>query len=304
MVARLHLDYVTKVFEDMNLELIDKIYYNSTTKLNYVCKSCGYLGTSTFSTMSRNKGCPKCIKKVKHTYKYIDVVEYLAVDGYKLISNEYINTRQRLEIECIREHKTTIAFRDWLRGSRCYICYLENLEKINPNKLNLPLYSTYAPQLESYQNVHKVTHLIGEELLGFSCTLCEKKFVPTVAEVLRRVGCINGKIRGEGNLYCSSGCKKACPTYGQKLHYKDKKPYKRSIPRKDQPIWAKLVKERDNYTCQKCGVKDKVMYAHHIDPINNNPIESADVDNGITLCETCNKLVHLLPGCSYTELRC
>ena len=46
------------------------------------------------------------------------------------------------------------------------------------------------------------------------------------------------------------------------------------------------------------------MYAHHIDPVINNPIESADIDNGITLCRYCHKKIHDSKGCSLKDLKC
>lgn len=64
-----------------------------------------------------------------------------------------------------------------------------------------------------------------------------------------------------------------------------------------------MVKERDNYTCQICGSTEGLFIAHHIDPVVCNPIESADIDNGITLCEKCDKKVHKLPGCTYNNLK-
>ena len=55
--------------------------------------------------------------------------------------------------------------------------------------------------------------------------------------------------------------------------------------------WAKLVKTRDNHTCQKCGSKEKLV-AHHIKSFINNPKLRADIDNGITLCHSCHWKIH------------
>ena len=107
---------------------------------------------------------------------------------------------------------------------------------------------------------------------------------------------------GEAHLYCSNECKQACPVYGQILWPKGYKPFKNERPNQKQ--WADLVKERDNYTCQNCGSTEGKMVAHHIDPVINNPIESTDIDNGISLCEKCHLQVHKLEGCAYNDLRC
>jgi len=77
-----------------------------------------------------------------------------------------------------------------------------------------------------------------------------------------------------------------------------------------QPELRKLVLLRDNYTCQKCNTSkednpDLELHCHHIDPVINNPIESADIDNCITLCKLCHKEIHkTISGCGFNELKC
>lgn len=55
--------------------------------------------------------------------------------------------------------------------------------------------------------------------------------------------------------------------------------------------WAKKILERDNYTCQKCGVRlreKEVMEVHHIKPVSKYPSLVLDIENGITLCKNCH----------------
>lgn len=53
-----------------------------------------------------------------------------------------------------------------------------------------------------------------------------------------------------------------------------------------------FIRKRDNYTCQKCGIKEKDYYRkldnHHIDYNKRNCQE----DNLITLCHNCNTIVN------------
>jgi len=62
-----------------------------------------------------------------------------------------------------------------------------------------------------------------------------------------------------------------------------------------------MVKERDNDICQICGKEGKI--AHHIEGLNVNPIMSADIDMGITLCRKCDKIAHSNIGCRYIDLQ-
>lgn len=139
----------------------------------------------------------------------------------------------------------------------------------------------------------------------FKCTYCGQWFKPTRKEVTKRLAFIKGQRSCEGRLYCSSGCKKACPIYQQQLYPRG---FKNSTSREVQVELRQMVLERDNWTCQYKGcektVEDTELHCHHIEPISQNPIESADVSNCVTLCKEHHKLVHSQEGCKYFQLRC
>lgn len=56
--------------------------------------------------------------------------------------------------------------------------------------------------------------------------------------------------------------------------------------------WRKEVYRRDNYTCQKCGYKGKLLQAHHIKPFADYPESRLDINNGITVCISCHEKIH------------
>ena len=133
------------------------------------------------------------------------------------------------------------------------------------------------------------------------CTYCKEWFNPSMASIQSRIKALEGRTEGECRLYCSDECKKLCPVYGQIKYPKDQKPY--LPPRDTQAQWADMVKGRDEYKCVKCGSTEGLI-AHHIEGIQWNPIESADIDIGVTLCKKCEKEVHSIEGCSYYDMRC
>lgn len=59
--------------------------------------------------------------------------------------------------------------------------------------------------------------------------------------------------------------------------------------------WSKNIKERDNNECKKCKKTEK-LHAHHIINILFDITKILDINNGITLCETCHKNFHKIYG--------
>ena len=65
--------------------------------------------------------------------------------------------------------------------------------------------------------------------------------------------------------------------------------------------WRKNVFERDNYTCQSCGVRSGngatiILNADHIKPFALFPELSFEVSNGRTLCTPCHKMTDTYGG--------
>lgn len=56
--------------------------------------------------------------------------------------------------------------------------------------------------------------------------------------------------------------------------------------------WRRSVFERDEYTCQKCGVVGGDLNAHHIKKFKDYPENRYEIENGKTLCVSCHKKEH------------
>ena len=168
------------------------------------------------------------------------------------------------------------------------------------------LYDVWAHKLEKYYLCRRNPKQLEE--IQIQCYYCNCWFVPTNRQCNQRTQAIVGNISGEYLFYCSNGCKKSCAVFRQSVKPRKFKQYGSS--REVQVELRKLVLERDNWTCQKCGQSkheniELILHCHHIDPVSQNPIESADIDNCITYCKECHNLVHQnTPGCAYHELRC
>ncbi len=140
--------------------------------------------------------------------------------------------------------------------------------------------------------------LMLEDCLTVLCKQCKNRFQPTNNAVMHRIRALKGEVSGENNLYCSQSCKNSCSTYRRLKWPKGFKPH----PRELQGPWAKAVKERDNYECQRCGAKEN-LHAHHIEALVKE-YDAWHIDNGITFCVVCHyNYAHKLPGCTLAELR-
>ena len=171
-------------------------------------------------------------------------------------------------------------------------------------------YKTYFKKLSLYEDCQRDPK--NSTLLQVRCKRCKEFFNPTNRQVQSRLTSINGtqkdRTHGDHNLYCSDECKQACPIFRKKT-IPDEELIKRINTRPLQGALRKMVLDRDNSTCCRCGRSQKehpdlVFICHHIDPVKINPIESADIDNCVTFCKDCHEWIHEnIPGCSKIELR-
>lgn len=82
--------------------------------------------------------------------------------------------------------------------------------------------------------------------------------------------------------------------YGRAL-WGTERPYKTPIARREKNLskvgiaWRKAVFERDDYTCQICGVRGVQIQADHIKPYRFFPNLRWELSNGRVLCVPCHK---------------
>lgn len=167
-------------------------------------------------------------------------------------------------------------------------------------KLNIALYDTFASQLYPVEETRRSDQ--NQDYLEVKCSKCQKWFIPKQNQTSNRILGINGKTQGESRFYCSEECKENCDIY--KRVSKPKGIGKQKTNEVSKEL-RKMVLKLDDYECQKCGSKErKLLQVHHIYGAMLNPIFANDPDACITLCKTCHKLIHALPGCSYKDLQC
>lgn len=230
-----------------------------------------------------------------NTQEFIKRAKEIHGNKYDYSLVEYINTVTKVKIICpfhgIFEQKPNNHIK---RKHKCKKCMIGDY-----SKNNIPKYINYSKKLEPY-GVKCRRNKEDKNILEVQCMYCNKWYIPTRTTVYHKLSCINGLSKGEKNLYCSNKCKKICPTFGQ---VKYPKGFKRNTSREVQPQLRKLVLERDNWTCLKCGSIENGLHCHHIEGVELNPIESADMDNCITVCKKCHNKIHSKNGCTYSDYK-
>ena len=201
--------------------------------------------------------------------------------------------------------ENSIVLGSSLRGGHTKSCGCWQKEQVSGEKSvrwiggkDFVFFDTYAPRLEKFEKVRRNPKDKTE--LQVRCTFCNKWFSPNRNQINSRLSALNN-IGQECNLYCSDNCKSSCPVYRQKTFRKGENP---NIDRPDQRDWAEMVKLCADYRCEICGKIETELIAHHIEGILHNPVESADVVNGIALCKECDKKVHSEKGCRPVDLQC
>ena len=66
----------------------------------------------------------------------------------------------------------------------------------------------------------------------------------------------------------------------------------KSRARPEMTQWRNFVFTRDNFTCKYCQKIGGKLEAHHKAPYSKFPKLRWELDNGITLCESCHKSLH------------
>jgi hypothetical protein len=164
---------------------------------------------------------------------------------------------------------------------------------------NLPLYDTYAHQLEPIEKC--VRDPEDPSILNIFCTYsgCKKQYRPNRDEVKNRIKGIDGGTQG---FYCSPKCKQECTIFNQSKYPKNNKPY----PSRPHQYELKIrTYNKDMGVCQKCGigVTPETSICHHEVPVAINGLISLDDDNCWTLCVSCHKHMHKLSRCTYNEIK-
>ncbi len=106
-------------FEQEDYILLSKEYINSKTKLDYRCSK-GHEHSMIWYAWQQGQRCPTCAGVTKPTLEQIR--NLFEQEGYILLSDNYINNKDKLDYRCPNGHEHRTILNGWKSGKRCPTC--------------------------------------------------------------------------------------------------------------------------------------------------------------------------------------
>jgi 5-methylcytosine-specific restriction endonuclease McrA len=252
-------------------------------RLRWICKECQHIYDKQYRESN-----PIYVKKRLLKYRKENVQQ---LKEYTL--QYYINNKESILLYKKENAQPLKEYRKLYRESNSK--RIKQTQDIYRN--SFVLFSIYEHQLTIEEDPKKDKN----GYLLTKCAYCGKYFLPMKKEILQRVAALEGRGTGECRLYCSQGCKDACPIYHQRIWPKG---YKKATSREVNPLIRQMCLKRDEYECQKCGetIDTVELHTHHIESVIQMPMLANDVENTITFCKPCHIWVHQQDGCKYTDI--
>lgn len=193
---------VKEYIESFGYKLLSEEYVNANNKLLILCDK-GHEYMASFSKFKNgNRRCPYCYEEhrgecLKLSYK--DVKEYIESFGYKLLSNEYVNSSAKLQLQCPLGHiYNTVRFSSFKNGSRCPECAKERygeyrkhsykevkeyIESFNYTLLSNEYKNCMTKLLIMCPEEHKYEVTFNDFRSGRRCPYCSGKIKHTIEDV-------------------------------------------------------------------------------------------------------------------------
>jgi hypothetical protein len=159
-------------------ELLSDVYIDCKQKLKFRCK-CGNIFYTTLSHFKndfqrRCKECGTIIRTKARRLLFDNVKENVeAIDGYKLISDEYKNNSTKLNIKCPNNHIFYMEYANFRNGQRCPECFEKKRSgETAPNWkggiTNLRIYIHICDEIKSWK-------IKSMQLCWYKCILTGEK---------------------------------------------------------------------------------------------------------------------------------
>lgn len=118
---------IAEIIKAKNYKIISnkEDYINSHSEITLKCTK-GHIYTTKFYVFNQGHECPYCTERKVN----FNMVKYnIEKEGYILLSKEYKNNSEKLEIKCPNNHIYNMSYNNFQGGCRCPICNSSNGEQ-------------------------------------------------------------------------------------------------------------------------------------------------------------------------------
>jgi len=200
-------------------------------------------------------------------YTYEQVKDLFVTKNLKLLSPIYENNRQKLEYECMVCGKIGMkSLKHWTVTYGCKKCGATKGQDKSRYKYDQIKSFFREKNLELLSDTYKN----NKQKLKYRCLKCGYTGLKTLVHLDHK-----------------------CNWYRMDLTEEDRI-NRRNIP--EYKEWAKKIKKKYNYTCQKCSVRGGTLHSHHKNGWNNFPNQRYLIINGVALCKCCHIKFHSIYG--------
>jgi len=122
-LAKPTIEFIKECISNEGYTLISTEYVNAKTNIELICNNghIFYITWSNWKNKTRPRRCPHCSKRPPIDIEFVK--HNIESGGYKLISNQYINAKTKLELICSNNHTYNVSWDNWsTKNNRCPIC--------------------------------------------------------------------------------------------------------------------------------------------------------------------------------------
>lgn len=121
------IDYIKEELLKDGTILISKEYVNAHKNLEVKCPKCNKIYTATWNNLKKGKRCPHC--RHNHTIDIKYIKNFAENEGYKVLSDTYVNAYKELTFECSHGHVFNLVWCYFQSGTRCPYCKISKGEE-------------------------------------------------------------------------------------------------------------------------------------------------------------------------------
>jgi len=244
MLKRLTLDEVKRRIEIIspNIEILNGIYINNSTKLKCKCRIDAYEWDANYSNLSKGKGCPKCAGRPKINITQVKENMFEINPNIEIVDTIYKGVDYKLLCKCLKDEYKWSSTYDHLRsGHGCPSC---------ANTITLSLEEVKQKLKEINPNIELLSkrYVNAREKLLFKCKIDNYEWETTWDSVFRGHGCskcANLENKGENNFNWKGGISSLAEHLRTKIS-----------------VWKQDSLKKYNYKCDITGINSTII--HHL----------------------------------------